>query len=180
MKTLHPLLVVVFFASVMIDAPAHAGDGSCPWNHLPEPVRASAMEAGLAGGPGALSNKIPAADLSRAEKACGLKLDNGGALRRAESGYMLQILAEAWLQKNATLSPQRLGAAWAAMGADAKAPFLRWAITLESDPEGRNQAYGAFLKGLGDRAGSLPPDAKPKIVTYLQGRSLRSVFEPRF
>jgi hypothetical protein len=52
-------------------------------------------------------------------------------------------------------------------------------VSLKHDPDAYDAAYGAFLAALGNPT-NLPADVKPKLLTYLQGRAFRKVFEPQF
>ena len=158
---------------------AVAGDGSCPWNHLPAETRERALAAGLNDGPAAMSSKISPAQFAGTEQTCGVNAANQDAFRRAESGYMLQILAEQWLAKYASLTPRQLDTAWTRMDDDAKHRIEQWTVALNHDPEAHDLAYKAFIAALGNPS-NLPVDSRPKLLTYVQGRAFRAIFEPRF
>lgn len=158
---------------------ATAGDGSCVWNRFPAETKERALAAGLAGGPKALSDSITGEQFDKAEADCGITPTNSNALHRAESGYMLQLLAERWLADNAGLSAARLDIAWTKMDEAAKSGMEQWVVTLKHDPDAHDAAYRAFLVALGNPAG-LPDDVKPKMLTYIQGRAFRAVYEPQF
>jgi hypothetical protein len=64
------------------------------------------------------------------------------------------------------------------MNSDAKSALERWTKDLDDEPEVHDRAFQAFLAALG--AVHLPPDAKPKVLTYLQGRAFRAEYQPRF
>lgn len=167
-------------ASVLLSsATAYAGDGNCVWNDLAPRTRQQALAAGLSGGPSALSAEISANEINHAEKLCGLTASNSDALRRAEAGYMLQVLAERWLTDRAQLSSQQLDRAWVGLDKKAKARFEQWAVALDHDPEAHDMVYRSFIAALG-RPKSLPASAEPQLLTYVQGRALREVYERRF
>lgn len=174
MVRLISISVVLFWSTV-----AQAGDGRCIWSHLPDSTRQTALAAGIEGGPSALGAEIPPDQLVRSEKICGLTPKNAEALRKAESGYMLQVLAERWLADNAQLSRKQLDSAWINMDQKAKARIEQWAVELDHDPETHNVAYRSFIVALGASV-HLPTDTKPQLLTYIQGRALREVYEPRF
>ncbi len=166
------------FVMLFLSAAAQAGDGRCVWSHLPVFIQQRALAAGLDGGPSALSAEIPPDQLVQSEHICGLTPENAEALRKAESGYMLQVLAERWLADNAKLSAGPLDRAWIKMDQKAKARMEQWAVALNHDPEAHDLAYRSFIVALGNPR--LPADAKPKLLTYLQGRALREVYERRY
>lgn len=166
------------FSILLSATAAQAGDGRCVWSHLPVFMQQRALAAGLDGGPSALSAEIPPDQLAQSEQICGLTAKNAEALRKAESGYMLQVLAERWLADNAQLSVQRLDSAWIKMDQKAKARMEQWAVALNHDPEAHDLAYRSFIVALGSPR--LPADAKPKLLTYIQGRALREVYERRY
>ena len=91
----------------------------------------------------------------------------------------MQVLAERWLSSRADLSPTRLGLAWTRMDAKARSAMTQWATTLKEDPQAFDAADRAFKAALGNPH-NLPADAKPIMLTYLQGRALRAVYEPLF
>jgi hypothetical protein len=158
---------------------AQAGDGRCVWSHLPVSIQQRALAAGLDGGPSALSAELPPDQLAQSEEICGLTPKNAEALRKAESGYMLQVLAERWLADHAQLSAMRLEGAWINMDKETKERIENWAIALNHDPEAHDAAYRSFVLALGFST-HLPADAKPRLLTYIQGRALREVYERRF
>jgi hypothetical protein len=164
---------------VLTVAKVQAGDGPCVWYHLPKNITQRALAAGFEGGPGALSASISPDQMLQAEKICGLTAKNAVPLRKAEAGYMLQVLSEQWLLENGRISTQQLSGAWITMEKKAKARMERWAVTLNHDPEGYSDAYQSFVTALGNPA-HLPSDSKPKVLTYLQGRALREIYEPQF
>jgi hypothetical protein len=171
--------LLYIFVLLLPLAAAHAGDGACVWSHLPLIIQQRALTAGLDGGPSALSAEIPPDQLVQSEQICGLTPKNAEALRKAESGYMLQVLAERWLADKAQLSAQRLDSAWIKMDQKAKARMEQWAVALNHDPETHDAAYQSFIVVLGNST-RLPVDSKPKVLTYIQGRALREVYERRY
>lgn len=92
---------------------------------------------------------------------------------------MLQMLAERWLWDHARLSPKALDQGRRQMDAKAKARIEKWTRWLNHDPVDHDLAYNAFLAALGNPA-DLPPDSRPKLLTYVQGRAFRAVYETRF
>lgn len=122
--------LLTVFSILLLSAAAQAGDGRCVWPHLPVPIQQQALAAGLDNGPGALGAEIPPHQLAKSEQICGLTPENAEALRKAGSGYMLQILAERWFADAAKLSPERLESAWINMDKQAKARIEGWAIPL--------------------------------------------------
>ncbi len=74
---------------------------------------------------------------------------NAESLRKAESGYMLQVLAERWLADKAQLSRKQLGSAWINMDQKAKVRIEQWAVALDHDPETHDVAYLSFIVALG-------------------------------
>jgi len=167
------------FVMIFLSAAAQAGDGRCVWSHLPVFIQQRALTAGLDGGPSALSAAIPSDQVVQSEQICGLTPKNFEAFRRAESGYMLQVLAERWLADQAQLSSPRLESAWVKMDKKAKTRIEQWAVALNHDPETHDAAYRSFVVALGNST-HLPADSKPKLLTYIQGRALREVYERRF
>jgi hypothetical protein len=121
------VFIAALTALIFTTRGALAGDGSCVWNHIPAEIRQQALTAGLSGGPKALAESIAPDQYSQAESACGLTPANSDALRKAESGYILQMLAEQWLSEHAGLSAARLDDAWSKMDGNAKAGMERWA-----------------------------------------------------
>jgi hypothetical protein len=156
-----------------------AGDGGCPWRHLSTETRDAALSAGLGGGPAALGRQIPPAELAKAEVTCGKTTANSDAFARSESGYMLQLLSEKWIGTHAGLAPATLNSAWETMDRAARSSFELWAETLAPDSAVVDKAYGAFSSRLGLQPAS-SEQIKPQLVTYLQGRALRAVYEPLF
>lgn len=142
-------------------------------------IQQRALAAGLDGGPSALGAEIPPDQLVQSEQICGLTPKNSEALRKAESGYMLQVLAERWLADKAQLPAQKLDSAWIKMDKKAKARMELWAVALNHDPETHDVAYRSFIVALGSSP-HLPADTKPRLLTYIQGRALREVYERRF
>jgi hypothetical protein len=134
---------------------------------------------GLDGGPSALGAEIPPDQLVQSEQICGLTPKNAEVLRKAESGYMLQVLAERWLSDAAQLSARQLDSAWIKMDKKAKARIEQWAVALNHDPKTHDVAYRSFVVALGSST-HLPADAKPRLLTYIQGRALREVYERRY
>jgi hypothetical protein len=158
---------------------AHAGDGRCLWTHLPEIKQGPALEAGLLGGPEAVAGVFTADEFQQAETACGSTPATAEAVRNAGAGYILQLLAERWLAQKAGLSPQRLDAAWNKLAPEDRSQMRRWALATDLDPAAQDTAYRAFTAALGPGP-ALPEDATPKILTYVQGRTFRAVYEPGF
>jgi len=180
MRFVRVLAAPVLVAFAGTSGAAFAGDAACTWNKLPAPVKAAGLEAGLEGGPAALGAAIGPVEMQRAEKTCGLTDANENAFHRAEAGYMLQLLAEQWLLLHANLSREQLSSAWVKMPRADKAPMMAWAASLEHNPTGYDKPYLGFLKALGVVESKLPEDTKPKVLTYLQGRSLRALFESKY
>ncbi|MES2451986.1 MAG: hypothetical protein V4610_15610 [Pseudomonadota bacterium] len=151
--------------------------GECVWKSLPQASRKAALDAGLAQGPLALIAQVKP-EVDAVEPACGMNADNEAAFHRAESGFMLQLLAETWLQQELKLTPERLDAAWRKLSPGARQNARLWAIYMSPDSKEFGQVYTEFAKLLVVGGEALPAHARPKIVTYLQGRSLRTVYEP--
>jgi hypothetical protein len=164
---LRHITAILISAVFIVSAPAaRAGDGSCVWNHFPADTKQRALAAGLEHGPKALADSIPRDQSDQAESDCGITSHNSNALRRAESGYMLQLLAERWLADNAGLSANQLNDAWTKMDDAAKSGMERWVVTFKYDPDAYDAAYHAFLVALGNPA-NLPTDVKRRIVFYI-------------
>lgn len=181
MTVSRPFLRIALAAlGLAITTPACAGDGSCPWRHLPTQVREHALVAGLNAGPAALIAAISEDDMRLAEASCGLTEKNAEAFHHAESGFILQILAEKWLSNNTPFTSGKLDRAWGMMDRRAKAALEAWANNLDHAPDVHERAYGAFMMQLGNYASKSSMDIRPKVITYLQGRALRSEFEPLF
>lgn len=152
--------------------------GDCPWRRLPERIQLAALEAGLAGGPASMMSQIPADIMSVAEEDCGLDDHNKAAYRRAEAGYLLQLLSERWLAENYNINPSMLDAAWSNSGYQIRKSAKLWAIYLVIDPYKKERMYLGFLKVMGIGPGSMATRIKPQILTYIQGRALRNEYEP--
>jgi hypothetical protein len=168
-------------AAVLAVAAAHAqaGDGRCLWTHLPASKQPAAIDAGLVDGPEALAASFTPQEFLAAENACGATSATVEAVRRAGAGYILQLLAERWLDTKAGLKPERLDEAWTGLDRNARARLQSWALAPAPDPAAREDAYRTFVSALGDPA-ARHVDAAPKLLTYVQGRVFRDAYEPGF
>jgi hypothetical protein len=125
-----------------------------------------------------MSSRIDHQSLAKAEVACGLSASTEDAFHRAESGYMLQVLSERWLLEKKGLTSNELHLAWNRMDKVARGRVEQWVVQLTPDPAGDEEAFEAFQKVIGVKNDLR--DSRPQVMTYLQGRAFRSVFEARF
>jgi hypothetical protein len=152
--------------------------GNCPWKNLPERTRTAALQAGLVGGPAALMSQIPKGQIALAERVCGFTDSNQAVYHRAEAGYMLQMLAEAWLARFADISPARLDVAWTRTGTATKRIARKWAIYLILGPNEADALYADFSKTLSANMQTRSADIRPQIMTYIQARALQGTYDP--
>jgi hypothetical protein len=173
------MTLVLIILGAFLPTKSLAGDGGCPWRHLSRQTKGAALSAGLSGGPAALARQIPPAELVRAEENCGRTTANADALAHAESGYMLQILSENWIEKHTGVTPENLNLAWDSMDRGVRSGLERWAMSMVPNSDNVDKAYKAFISRLRLQPPT-PELIKPQLVTYLQGRALRAVYEPLF
>lgn len=157
---------------------ASVRSGACPWKHLSEQTQRVTLQTGLLGGPASLMSRIPKGELASAERACGVNDKNQAVYRRAEAGYMLQIISEEWLTKYAEIPPSELDAAWKRAGDNIRNTAKKWAIYLTLEPDELNDLYSRFFRVLEAGKQLNPKNIRPQVLTYIQGRALQDAYNP--
>lgn len=165
-------------------APALAGDTGCLWDRMPKKETRAAIDAGLAGGPDAMQEKLVFADVRAAAAACGLDAsdEESSDLSNAAYGVALQKLGEAWFETNLKIAPDKLDRAWDHLGEDAQAVVKRAMHDRSRDTDSVDGVVEAFTRLLetAPPADQAEADKRQTFTgAYISGRALRAAYEPK-
>ena len=159
-------------------------DGVCIWDRLPKKETKAAIDAGLAGGVDAMSDHLFFADVRAAAEACGFDAsdEESSDLSNAAHGLAMQKLAEAWFMTHLNIAPDRLDGAWDRMGEYDQSIFLRAMRGKRESNDSLATAENGFetalklTKPIDDTEAA---QLQTFVTTYVSGRALRAVYEPK-
>ena len=160
-------------------APAVAGEARCVWEHLPEAGRAAVLAGDLATTSATMRAAVTNREYAVSLVACGVTDKTATAAGRAINAYALQLKAQQVLASDANLAPDRLDAAWRALGEALKSRLARHAVDNTADPDITFDAVQAFADGLGLTGSSFKMEVLA-LTYYVLARSALAVYEPRF
>ncbi len=168
------LLAGAFLAT----SPARAGDAQCLWEHFPEAKRIEVLSHDM----GALSATMQATftddEYVASLRACGVAGNAAPAANAALNAYGLRLKAEKVLLASADLPPDRLDAAWNALGEDLRQGLIRHALD-SAQPDPTYEAVQQFADRAGLR-GAVGKDIGVTLAAYLIGRAALAAYDPQF
>ncbi len=170
--------VVAAFVAALAAGPATAGDARCLWEHFPQAHRAEVLNHELAGIGEAMAASFTPDEAAASFTACGVAERTRPEANAALNAYALRLKAEKELLANADLAPDRLDAAWNALGEDVRGPLVRHAEDA-SAPDTAFDAVQLFADRLGLR-GEVPGEVAVPLTAYLLTRAALTVYEQRF